>query len=244
MLAMATWLLYVADRLLDGIQPSHAAWLQERHHFHIRHRHVFLGAAIPAFALLAWFVTQRMDPAPRLEDFILGAGALLYLLCVHLPFSARRRAVLRLPKELAVGIIFASACVIPAWSRQPAERSLLLAPAVLFAALCWLNCAAIEHWESPLPPAVAQIHRATLWIGNNLSTACLGLVLPIQRGQFVYASLDIAIAVSALLLLWLHGNRLQWTTIRLRSTADAVLLTPVVLLPIAEVLASHSHLHP
>lgn len=236
MLAVATWLLYVADRLLDGLQAPDAGTLQERHHFHLRHRKAFLAAAVPALASLAWFVTKRMDPAARREDCILACCALLYLLCVHLPFSTEPRAPVRLPKELFVGIIFAAACVIPAWSRQAAARPMLLLPAVLFGTLCWLNCAAIEHWESPVDSAT-QSHRTTRWIGSHLRGVCLSLVaaallslaLPIRTAR--PATLDLSIALSALLVLWIHRNRNRWASLRVRAAADAVLLTPAILVP-------------
>jgi hypothetical protein len=244
MLAIATWLLYVADRLLDGLQHSKRATLKERHYFHRRHRKSFLVAGILALASLAWFVFSRMDPAARREDCILGGCALLYLLCVHLPFSVSPRVSVRLPKELFVGIIFAAACVIPAWSRQAAARPMLLLPAILFGALCWVNCAAIEHWESPVDPSMRS-HRTTRWIGNHLCGVCLllatvpwlSLALPGRSARPV--TLDLSIALSALLLLWLHRNRKRWPPLRIRAAADAVLLSPLIFLPVIQALAPH-----
>jgi hypothetical protein len=237
MLALATWLLYVADRLLDGIQPSHASSLQARHYFHRRHRKALLLLAVPATAALIWFVSTNMDPAPRREDFFLAGCALLYLLCVHLPFSPVAREDFELPKELFVGIIFSAACVIPAWSRCDIARPQLLILAIFFAALCWLNCVAIEHWERCGTPHHGK-HPSTIWMGVHLVPAALSLagaalvcaVFFARINQTRYLASVTSIAASAFLLIWLELARGRLQPLRLRSAADAVLLTPAAVL--------------
>ncbi len=237
MLALATWLLYVADRLLDGIQPSHALSLQARHYFHRRHHKALLLLAIPATAALIWFVLTHMDPAPRREDFFLAGCALLYLLCVHLPFSLNAREDFALPKELFVGIIFSAACVIPAWSRRDIARPHLLLLAILFAALCWLNCVAIEHWEKRGTHDQDK-HPSTIWMGVHLVPTGLSLAGAALVCSFFFARLNetryldfvLSIAASAFLLVCLDLARSRIQPLRLRAAADAVLLTPAAVL--------------
>jgi hypothetical protein len=233
MLALATWLLYVADRLLDGLPTSKRAVLQQRHLFHFRYRFRFVSAAIPVAIPLTWFVLTRMNPVARRDDIVLGGCALLYLLCVHLPISNKARFVV-FPKELAVGAIFAAACVIPAWSREPAGRPMLVVPAILFGALCWLNCVAIEHWEqSDLVYERLKVD-STHWIGEHLRAACL-LLFIVSAGAVFFPGpgqiLSLAVGFSALLTLWLHQTRRRLSPLRLRAAADAVLLSPMLLLP-------------
>ena len=157
-LALATWLLYVGDRILDGLHPGHGEPLRERHYFHARHRTAFLGAGALLFPLLAWPVITRMRPEALRDNLLIGLGTLLYLIVVH------RRHSPRLPKEPAVAIIFAAATAVPAWSRLGARLGKeQLAPAVLvFAALCWVNCVGIEKWEA------GEAHVSTRWAGVHL----------------------------------------------------------------------------
>ena len=118
LLGLATWLLYVADRLLDGFAVRHADSLRERHHVHARHRMAFLAIAFPSLCLLAFLVITHMERAPRHEDLILAGCALVYLLLVHLPAALiRERRTHFFSKEAAVAVIFSAACIIPAWSR-------------------------------------------------------------------------------------------------------------------------------
>ncbi len=243
MLALATWLLYVADRLLDGLQSSRAGTLQERHHFHGHHRVAFLIAAFPVLSALGWFVITRMDPAPRHEDFVLAGCAMLYLLGVHLPSRT-----FRFPKELVVGTIFAAACVVPAWSRHGTARPMLLAPTVLFAALCSINCFAIEFWEAPIQ--ASRNPSLISWIGTHLRGACFALSVSALAaatftwfGQRSYAALDLSIAIGAWLILWLHIRRERFSSLRLRSAADAVLLTPVIFFGVRTMLRLILRLH-
>ena len=84
---------------------------------------------------------------------VLGALSLLYLGLVHLPARAYGGSLRYFPKELAIALLFAAASALPAWDEawrraagMPRHHPLLiLCP--LFAALCWLNCIAIEDWE-------------------------------------------------------------------------------------------------
>jgi hypothetical protein len=96
---------------------------------------------------------------------------------------------------------------------------LLLGP--LFAALCWLNCMAIEEWEHQ------SSGRRIEWLAAVL-TAASGLSL------FGLAShparwLALAGAVSAAIFLVLDRSRLSSGGRRI--AADLALLTPAILFP-------------
>ena len=249
LLALATWLLYVADRLLDGFRLSTASALQERHYFHRRHRVVFVAVAVPSVALLSWLVAHRMNPARRFEDMLLATAAALYLLLVHLPRSwkfLRSQSVSRLhsrlySKEAAVGMIFATACIIPAWSSAPAAHPWLLASGMLFAALCWLNCVSIDLWEGRgesegESPGKSLPFRALP--NNSLRTAGLSLAavasavgtLEIILHQRSFALLSLCVLASTMLLLRLDDQQARVAPVKLRALADAVLLTPILVL--------------
>src|ERR1700761_719442 len=159
LLPVGTWVLYVADRILDGLGSGAESQLRDRHHFHARHRAVLAGSAVLSAVVLGWAVLTRMNPETFREDLFIGCLALLYLLLVH-----RRKT--QLPKEFAGAILFAAATAIPAWSRMnsvggPGKER--LAPVImLFALLCWINCAGIEKWEGGHP------HLVTRWASMHL----------------------------------------------------------------------------
>ena len=229
-LALGTWLFYVADRLLD-VRFSPAQTLQERHRFHQRHRRAFVAAAIPVAAALAVLVA-RMPRSLIAAYCVLGAFSLLYLGLVHLPARARGRSLRYFPKEFAVALLFAAASALPAWDAavrrfagMPRHHPLLLL-CPLFAALCWLNCTAIEEWEQH------RRGRRVAWLAAAIVAAsCLSLFV---LGNHPARWLALAVLVSAALFLLLDRGRLAASGRRI--AADLALLTPV-LLPIAGRLA-------
>ena len=238
LLGVATWLLYVADRLLDGRYSRISAeshGLRERHYFHARHRAKFLAIACPAVCVLAWLVVTRMDRAPRLEDLSLCAAAGLYLMLVHLPAFPFSRLRL-LSKEAAVAVIFATACIIPSWSRQTEAHGWLMLMGIPFSMLCWLNCVAIEMWESGRESTTRKF--LSIDIEKNLRLAC-GVVsaaslslamLALLRHRAAVAAVLLCVVVSALSLLLLDRVRAHVMPLRIRAAADAVLLTPALFL--------------
>jgi hypothetical protein len=234
-----TWLLYVADRILDGLHQP-APRLRERHFFYIRNRAAAIAAAIPVAALLTWLIIARMLPAARLADLVIFAIACAYFALVHLPRHTLCRAIERwFPKELIVALVFASATAVPAFARIPLHltsgKSTLAILALLFAALCWLNCIAIEKWElNPAsPPATnnvarcAQQHLRAVSVALVSTALCAGAFF-LHGANTPAAALSLAAAVSATLLLLLDRHPLS--ALRLRIAADAALLTPLLLL--------------
>jgi hypothetical protein len=228
-LAIGTWLLYIADRLLDGRPGADPADLRERHHFHTRHGRELLIAGAAACAPLVWFVI-RMPAAARRDDTILFALAMLYFAAVH---AAEVR--FRFPREVAVGILFACACAVPAWSEAVSSHAQLEWLVPLFAALCWLNCRAIHVWEQ------AEI-AADGWL---VPAVALSLAVAAAASMLITSSplrlrLATAIMASALLLFALDRDRRRGrkraardgnlSVLALRILADAALLTPLLVL--------------
>jgi hypothetical protein len=229
LLAVGTWLVYVTDRILDGLDRANREYLRERHHFYSEHRKAFLAANAVVCPIFLWFVFTRMSPAARLEDSAVFAVAALYFLLVHAHGAGVERW---LPKELAVGTLFAAATAVPTWSRIAGHRLALVPVVALFALLCWLNCVAIEAWEGT-PATRAGAHSTTVWVGRHLQelaagTALLsiGLAATHFRADALFC-LYLASAMAALLLLWLARSN-NFTAIQLRVAVDAVLLTPLL----------------
>jgi hypothetical protein len=231
LLAVGTWLVYVADRILDGMDSRNRAQLRERHYFYLQHRRAFLAAGAVIAPIFAWIVFTRMAPVVRREDSAVFAVAALYFLLVHVHGRHIERW---LPKELAVGVLFAGATAVPTWARIAGDRLTLIPIVALFAVLCWLNCVAIESWERGLHTTTA--HRTTLWAGRHLralasGTALLSMVLAfmnLHNGALCW--LYLASALAGLLLFWLARCEQRLTAMQLRIAADAVLLTPLLVL--------------
>jgi hypothetical protein len=231
LLPIGTWLLYVADRILDGLRHSQGQLLRERHHFHARHRTAFLWAASFLAILLVWFIATRMRPEALRDDSWIGIFALLYLFAVHgLADHAR------LPKELAVAVLFAAATAVPAWSRLNAgslSAREQLAPAVLFfALLCWINCVGIEKWEGGQP------HAITRWASLRLRSivtiiALFSLVAAVLAPSRGLMTVYLAALLSSTLLFVLDARSSDLSPLQVRIAADAALLTPLALLPFA-----------
>ena len=221
-LAMATavWLLYAADRLLD----SHD--LEARHRFHHHYRAAFLAGIILSSIALAAMLPSLAPEAIHL--YLIEGGFLVgYFILIHATRSSHR-----LPKELAVGLFFAAATFIPTIARAPQLRLPLLAPALLFATLCSLNCLFIYAWEhteftvtTHLITRVALQHLRSIAI--VVTFAALALSLFDHRAPWPISA---AIATATALLLLLDRLRRTLTATTLRAAADLALLTPILLL--------------
>jgi hypothetical protein len=240
-MGMAVWILYAADRLLDArlleASPLHFgnAELEARHFFHHRHRAAFLTGIVAASIALTPLLL-RIPPAAIQLYLIEGSLLFGWFLLIHVIHATRSN--FRLPKELAVGCFFAAAVFIPTVSRAPWLRFRLLIPALLFAALCSLNCLYIYAWEhdagsdqKPRPHPTtrfARQHLAELACGLCVASFCFAFSSVAPRAVRPLAT---ACALSVIFLLLLHRNRRCFDRTTLRAAADLALLTPLLLFP-------------
>jgi hypothetical protein len=241
---LAVWMLYAADRLLDARQlfanPLHTEDLEARHLFHYRHATAFLTVIAFAAIVLASLLPDLLPQALALYA-VLGTLLFAWFLLIHGRVHARTTPSSdlhrRLPKELAVGIFFPAAIFIPTIARQPSLRLSLLPEAVLFAAVCTLNCLSIYAWEHPeTHNAASPAHWTTRYATRHLSriaiiAAIAGLTLTIGRRHTSLWSLPLAACLSAVTLLALNHQRRSISALTLRATADFALLTPLLLIP-------------
>lgn len=253
-MALAVWILYAADRLLDArlldTRQSNASsrgtylrdQLEARHLFHHRHRRAFLlGIAFAGMGVAA--LLPRLDPAAILLYLFEGALLAAWFLILHATRGAHR-----LPKEIAVGLFFSAAIFIPTVARAPGLRMTLLPCAFLFAVLCSLNCLFIHAWEhahsrpaqrrdwrADAKPAhattrLALAHLNALAVGVPAAGIALAIVETTAAHRNVHL-LPVACSLTAGLLLVLDRNRNQLSRVNLRAAADLALLTPLLLLP-------------
>src|SRR5208282_3069178 len=93
---------------------------------------------------------------------------------------------------------------------------------VLFSCLCWINCVAIENWESAGEPR---------WpIAAAAGFVALAATLLLFSGRPVLGG---AVTASALCFVILDCGRRRFSSDALRVLADAALLSPLFLLPVA-----------
>jgi hypothetical protein len=232
-MALAVWTLYAADRLMDArtldTAPHLFADLEPRHYFHHRHRTLFLTGILLASIALA-LLLPRLEPAAIRLYLILGAFVFGYFVLIHVTRSAHR-----LPKEIAVGICFAAATFIPTVARHPDLRLALVPPALLFGALCSLNCLYIYAWEHTHHRRDIHIHPIT-----RLALRHLGLLTTVLAASSAALAffdrqspwpISCAIAIAAIFLLLLHYRHHALEPVTLRAAADLALTTPILLLP-------------
>ena len=222
-LALAVWLLYAADRMLDAARGEAA---EERHRFHHSHRRGFLLCAT-AGAVCLLFLVARLPGALRLGWLLLAVPLAVYVSAVH---ALQLR---RFSKEPLVAIFFASAVSMPLLTNPGAAKGDALLSAAVFAGLCWLNCAAIARWERTLRAADAF----TAMMGRHFAVAAgLGIcfALPLLLSRHSLGTACAAMAAAALLVLVdQSGNHLP-QTVR-RALADAALLTPLIVWPLLSI---------
>jgi hypothetical protein len=239
-MALAVWMLYAADRLMDvrllEIEPARHEGLEARHYFHLRYRGAFLAGILLASGVLAALLPQLDVAAIRLY-LILGGLVAGYFLLVHATSDAatREKGAHRLPKEIAVGFCFAAATFIPTVARRPELRLPLLPTAVLFAALCSFNCLFIYAWEHEDRRTNRPTHAITRVALRNLVSLTAALI----GSSLVVALFDRQVpwpipftnALSAAGLLLLHRRRHAIARTTLRAAADLALATPILFFP-------------
>ncbi len=140
-LPVTVWFIYLVDRLLDT-QGGKVVPDTTRHAFYRARRRTGIWLSIAAAALAALCVFFL--PAPVMNNGLLVSGVVvLYMLIIH---GLRGHLRHLLPKEAAVGFLFALGCALAPLSRSAQPQHLFL-PVFFLGFLCWLNSAAIETWE-------------------------------------------------------------------------------------------------
>ena len=223
--------MYIADRLLDA-RSAHRLGrpesLRERHHFHWRHKRALIPLACGAAALAAVLIEQRMPIAARERNSIVAAAALLYFSGVHSAVNISRRLRAIFSKELLVGMIFTAGCAAPAacrmhfsFSRMSTQWPVFVCFA-FFAALAWVNCSAIEMWES------AGARESALWRTGALSVA--GILVSVALSQsFPRSAALIGTGAASGILLMALDHRQDLSRLTRRTLADVALLVPALL---------------
>jgi hypothetical protein len=213
LLVLAVWLIYAADRTIDAWRGSS---LRPRHEFYRKHWGALLPLWIAALATGLALALTRLTPALLYSGLALGVAVVLYFALLHL-------GIFHKTKEAAVAVLFALGATLSAW---PNVRTAVdIEAIVLFSSLCWINCVAIEHWESP---------GESTWpiAGAAGFVALAGVILLLFSSRPVLGG---AVAASALAFVLLDCARRRFSRDALRVLADVALLSPLFLLPVVRV---------
>jgi hypothetical protein len=235
-LALAVWLIYIADRMLDALHSSPELAPPARHAFCREHWNG-MGIALLAGLFTLGGLCAHLTYGLLRNGIVLAVAVALYFGIVHMrPLTLRRFW----PKEIVVGVLFClGTCLGPWTATLPEVRQEMIFPALLFAALCVLNCVAIEFWEwngcssfwddSP--------HVATIWMGRRAAPISLSIAVVAALALGICSPprdpLFLALLLSSLALFALAKNPRRFTVPSCRVLADVALLTPLITLAIS-----------
>jgi small-conductance mechanosensitive channel len=212
-LGLGVWLLYVADRFLDGFRDDRVQ--TARHRFYRVNRFRILPWFGLGMLVTAWLSLTSIEPA-LIRNYIALAGVVaVYFAIVHLAPQRLRR---HWPRELAVAVLFAAGTLTAVCTDAGSHPLRLLAPFVMFVAILWVNATGIECWERTAERS-ARLHlrpKITGLLGYHLATAAVlialaaGLILAgWTRGPVMplYAAIAISAVALATLELRIGGFR-------------------------------------
>ncbi len=234
LLAVSVWLIYAADRWIEGLRLHPGQVRTRRHWFYIHHRRTVVvtgGLVLSTAGLVAVFCLSSVEWLTGLFVALLVAVYLLSHQHLH------RDSPWRPPKETCVAVLFATGCALAPALQPQAHMGGLAGLATLFALLCFTNCALIASWEEAIDRSHGQTslalqfsfgrqlsrHLAWLGVGLGVAAAITPIIGPVREGA-------VCMAVSSGLLGLLDLAQPKIGDRAARVLADVVLLTPVVAL--------------
>lgn len=189
-LSLTVWLIYVADRLLDGVKLNIDQPHTLRHRFYRRQRRIFaslwiFGLLINTLVVVRWLPTDLMR-----NGLILAAAVLMYGVSVHFSSKRARRKknvtqdaagefqqlITSVPKEVRVGVLFSLGVSLTTWTHLFSDLQYatgaatvsntavwpLLATTCVLALLFSWNCILVARFEREFDRAQAFPSIATL----------------------------------------------------------------------------------
>lgn len=240
LLGAAAWLVYSADRWIEGWFLSPGQVRTQRHAFYQRWRWPAFAVWIAVAAAGVVTAFTQLSPREFAAGWLLLVPVLVYLLSHQL---AHRAHPWRVPKELCVAVLFAAGVSCFQIAQHPAALHRLAVPLALFGALCLANCSLISLWETEVDrshgqtslvlqyPRGRRVVRALPWL---LAALALGFGLG-ETGPVRHATL--CAAASGVLLGGVdlaHGRCGRQLA---RVLVDAALMTPLA--PLLAGVLSH-----
>jgi hypothetical protein len=235
-LFLTAWIIYLADRFGDSVSLVTGHPKSVRQQFCLRHKSIWLVCIICVAAVDLIVVLQAVNHETAVSGAVLGAFTIAYVAINHAHSEIWETIPL---KEFIIGSLFAAGTLLGVTLHIFAEGPTMIFAAILFAALCSLNCISIAIWERDLDRIQSKHSIAThLAHANSLPQLLLLLLL---AGSVVLAALDpgawpvvLCLGASGLLLAalpFVPVSRDERTAL-----ADVVLLTPLALFVAEKIL--------
>jgi hypothetical protein len=177
-LFLTAWVIYLADRFGDSVSLVTGQPKSVRQQFCLRHRSIWLVSIICVAVLDVIVVLRAVDYETAVPGAVLGAFTIAYLAINHAHSEIWETIPL---KEFIIGSLFAAGTLLGVTPHIFAERSTMIFAAILFAALCSLNCISIAIWERDLDRIQGKHSIATRRHSNRGFPRRCRLVDPICR---------------------------------------------------------------
>ena len=226
LLALATWLAYSGDRLLDARRlkgPTESP----RHKF--SHKHYLLLTKVWFIGLVIVITLGlQLSVLEIINGLILLVVVACYFLIYHWQYT---RAFAGSAKEIMAGTVFSAGTVFFVMTGSTLTPGIWLAFAS-WAGLCVMNCLSIACWDRQRDKVMEQHSLARCWIRADLwlwlwAIAVITLAIGAWSMDPRLVPIAAALSLSALALSKLtnaEGDDLR------RVLADVLLLTPMLLL--------------
>jgi hypothetical protein len=233
LLGLAVWIVYAADRWIEGWRLDLDTVQTQRHQFYLRHRWPVFWTGIAAIIATTVIAIARLGEREFKAGFVLLIPTLLYLFSHQL---VHRHHPLRLPKEIVIAVIFALGCALAPAVIVPEKIPSLLIPVTLFGLLCFANCALIASWEKEVDTLHGQTSLALQLKGRWAIIHALPWLVFLSALVSVFLNPDpshpgaLCTAASGLLLGLLDLLQPRIGREAARAVVDFTLMTPVVLL--------------
>ncbi len=228
-LFLTAWIIYLADRFGDSVSLVAGQPKSARQQFCLQHKSIWLVFIICVAVVDVIVVLRTVNHDTVAPGAVLGAFTIAYLAINQ----AQSKIWETIPlKEFTIGSLFAAGTLLGVTPHLFAERSTMIFAAILFAALCSLNCVSIAILERDLDRIQGKHSIATRWTRTNSLPSMLLLVL--LAGSVVLALFDpdawpvaLCLGASGLLL-----GALRFVPVsrdERTALADVVLFTPLAL---------------
>jgi hypothetical protein len=229
-LALAVWVIYVGDRLLDiSLFGANTDKLGPRHHFHNRHRKWLMVLVALAIGIACFFLLTQM-PRTIFKYLILGGVFVAGFFGLSM-LSSQDGNEVPYSKNILAGLTFAYGTAMTAhmYRGEFDLNSLLFSREfICFGTLCILNIAAIDLWEH-----AGRVSDIEIKASDELALTLPLIVL--FFASLVFAAMDdstqpfhYAILTGAALLYVLNRVRAQLSMDALRVLADVALMVPAL----------------
>jgi hypothetical protein len=228
-LFLTAWVIYLADRFGDSVSLITEQPKSVRQRFCLRHKSIWLVSIICVAAVDLVVVLLAVNYDTAVAGAVLGAFTITYVAINNAHSEIWETIPL---KEFTIGSLFAVGTLLGVTPHIFAERSTMILAAILFAALCSLNCISIAIWERDLDRIQGKHSFATCWPhANSLARLLLLLLL---AGSAVLALFDpgawpVALCIGASGLLLGALGFVPVSRDERTALADLVLLTPFAL---------------